>query len=328
MLLGALTGVIVALALTFGSIALLVSSLAEGVASLLKLRAATLLEGLKNILNAGGQSRSWLPWPHLTTSLPASGQAQGGGQAQGQGGPSNATLLENLLNHAAINPRGPGNNAQQSVSRGVRPSYIPPRQFAIALLDVIQTAPTGTPQSLQNAINALPDPQLKQYLLGVFNRASGDIRRMHDEIATWFDSAMDRVAGDYKRYTQFWSFVFGFAIAVALNIDALAIAQAVLTNPLLIDNVQLTATGDPAKSFQGMQLAGFPIGWPAWSFDQFWDHVGHALCARPGHSLTKLIGWTVTAIAALFGAPFWFDLLQRFVRLRGTGDPPPDPAAG
>jgi hypothetical protein len=35
-----------------------------------------------------------------------------------------------------------------------------------------------------------------------------------------------------------------------------------------------------------------------------------------------IIGWLITATAALFGAPFWFDLLQQFIRLRGTGPKP------
>jgi hypothetical protein len=34
-----------------------------------------------------------------------------------------------------------------------------------------------------------------------------------------------------------------------------------------------------------------------------------------------LMGWLIAAGAALFGAPFWFDVLQRFVQLRGTGRP-------
>jgi hypothetical protein len=52
---------------------------------------------------------------------------------------------------------------------------------------------------------------------------------------------------------------------------------------------------------------GYPIAWSesiAWAF---WPIV------------TKLAGCLVTAIASLFGAPFWFDTLQRLVQLRGTG---------
>jgi hypothetical protein len=35
-------------------------------------------------------------------------------------------------------------------------------------------------------------------------------------------------------------------------------------------------------------------------------------------------GWIITASTALFGAPFWFDLMQRVVRLRSTGARPDD----
>ena len=39
-----------------------------------------------------------------------------------------------------------------------------------------------------------------------------------------------------------------------------------------------------------------------------------------------LLGWLITAVAALFGAPFWFDALQSIVRLKGAG-PSPDEKA-
>jgi hypothetical protein len=33
-------------------------------------------------------------------------------------------------------------------------------------------------------------------------------------------------------------------------------------------------------------------------------------------------GWLVTALATLFGAPFWFDVLQSVTRLKGAGPSP------
>jgi hypothetical protein len=36
----------------------------------------------------------------------------------------------------------------------------------------------------------------------------------------------------------------------------------------------------------------------------------------------KLVGITLTALAISQGAPFWFDLLQKAVRLRLAGDAP------
>jgi hypothetical protein len=56
--------------------------------------------------------------------------------------------------------------------------------------------------------------------------------------------------------------------------------------------------------------------------------------ATPLRWITPL-GWLITAMAALMGAPFWFDLISRLVPLRGNGKPaagsapiaPPPPPA-
>jgi hypothetical protein len=53
-------------------------------------------------------------------------------------------------------------------------------------------------------------------------------------------------------------------------------------------------------------LKGLPVGWETF----------------PPTSLLAYFGWIATASSALFGAPFWFDLLQRIVNLRGTGPKP------
>ncbi|MEY4752650.1 MAG: hypothetical protein RJA44_325, partial [Pseudomonadota bacterium] len=53
----------------------------------------------------------------------------------------------------------------------------------------------------------------------------------------------------------------------------------------------------------------------------------------PDSWLLALAGWLITALAALLGAPFWFDLLSRLIPLRGSGNrpaasaPPPAPVA-
>jgi hypothetical protein len=38
--------------------------------------------------------------------------------------------------------------------------------------------------------------------------------------------------------------------------------------------------------------------------------------------LLEVLGWLITAIALTFGAPFWFDLLARFVNTRNAGKKP------
>lgn len=41
-----------------------------------------------------------------------------------------------------------------------------------------------------------------------------------------------------------------------------------------------------------------------------------------GSSVLKFLGWLITAFAVSQGAPFWFDLINRFVNLRGAGSKP------
>lgn len=78
-----------------------------------------------------------------------------------------------------------------------------------------------------------------------------------------------------------------------------------------------------------------PIGWrvadqcgPAGTERScdFDDRVSHAWdsfwAAWPGGWLLKVVGWGLTIGALSFGAPFWFDLLNRFGSLRGSGAKP------
>ena len=39
--------------------------------------------------------------------------------------------------------------------------------------------------------------------------------------------------------------------------------------------------------------------------------------------LLKAIGWLITALAVSLGGPFWFELLNRLVDMRGAGKKPP-----
>ena len=43
--------------------------------------------------------------------------------------------------------------------------------------------------------------------------------------------------------------------------------------------------------------------------------------------LISLFVWLITAIATLFGAPFWFDALQQITRLKGSGPSPAEKTA-
>ncbi len=69
-------------------------------------------------------------------------------------------------------------------------------------------------------------------LHGIIDRAKGDENAIRKELSAWFDNAMDRVSGAYKRSAQLWSFIFALVIAVALNISAIDVANRCGSSPL------------------------------------------------------------------------------------------------
>lgn len=191
----------------------------------------------------------------------------------------------------------------------MRPSYIEPAHFAIALLDSLRSNPAIP---LQAAIEALPDEQVRRVLLALYRQSSGDLQRFQEGIAGWFNSAMERLSGVYKRRQLLISFLLALLLTILLNIDSVHLFQTLWQNPALAAQIKAAPSALDAEALR--QLWAMPIGWS--SFPPRLD-TAFAL---------QVAGWLITAGTTLFGAPFWFDLLQRAVQLRGTGaKPQPQP---
>jgi hypothetical protein len=178
------------------------------------------------------------------------------------------------------------------------------------------------------------------------------------QVEGWFNEKMDRVSGWYKRKTQFFLFVIGLVLAVALNADTLMLGRTLWNNPNLRDSVtataqeivrsgqslcktaapsegksfdeQLTCLSDEVGQVKGL---GLPLGWPTpRGLDvRHPSTLFRGLSGDPrtwgttrygGQLGEKLLGLLLTALAVSLGAPFWFDLLGRAVNLRSSGKPP------
>lgn len=153
--------------------------------------------------------------------------------------------------------------------------------------------------------------------------AAGDVERLRAAIEEWFDTGMDRVSGWYKRWTQCWQFGFGLVLAVALNVNVVSIANDLwinipLRNAIVGDAVSFAkeppTAGDATpltrldQAEVRLRKSQIDVGWSRWPTREDW---------------TRIPGWLLTALGASFGAPFWFDLLNKFVQLR-AGGPKPD----
>ncbi|HEX8693619.1 MAG TPA: hypothetical protein VF746_14445 [Longimicrobium sp.] len=228
--------IVIGLMFVYLLLSLLATALNEYVAALLNLRGKELARGLGRLLDDIDDDDA--------VKKALDGIGAGAGAAA-------ATLTEQFYNHRLIRPLA---TRRGWLFRGKNtprlPSYIPARTFAMALLDVLgydkpaadDPAPSaGTQQDavvkimkiLKNespvdvaelkgllaAIN-VPDP-LKAQLLAALTGAQNRLQHLHDSVEVWFNNAMDRVSGAYKRTVQGWLFALGLLIASCSNADTI-----------------------------------------------------------------------------------------------------------
>jgi hypothetical protein len=264
--------VAIGLTFCFGTVALIVTTLQEALASAFRLRANTLLAGVKSMLND----------PNFTE------------------------LAQAVYAHPLVNPHGDGAASDERDLRS-KPSYIEPAHFAIALIDSIHLQGPATMEALGAAIEQIPDPQVKRAMLGLYKRAS-DLQHFQQLVAGWFNNAMERVSGAYKRRQLLISFLLSLLVAIFFNVDSIHLFRTLWQHPALAAGIN----GAPGMLDEATVKAflALPIGWTT-----FPPVLNAAF-------LLQVAGWLVTAATTLFGAPFWFDILQRAVQMRGTGSKP------
>ena len=271
--------VAVGLIFTFLALSLVVSAFVEAIASIMKWRSTTLLQGMKDLLND----------------------------------PQFNGLAREIYNHALVDPRD-GGSAQTEHDLKYPPAYIQPKQFADALIDLTQLT-KDSPDRIKSTIDAnVRDKQINNLLKGIVDRTTGDIGKIRDELATWFDNGMDRISGTYKRRTQAWSFFAALIIAGLFNVSSINVGMALWQRPMIAHTIAPVRPDDTkgVKAFEELINLDIPIGWTLGQFKKLGSPTG----------VEMLLGWLITAVATLFGAPFWFDALQQIVRIKGAGPSP------
>jgi hypothetical protein len=203
---------------------------------------------------------------------------------------------------------------------------------------------------------------LNSLLVGIDNvseTAETFLSTFQSNLEKWFNDTMARLSGSYKRRTQVSAFFIGLLIALLLNVDTVRISTQLWREPILrqavLSNIdqyiaQTGPEGTPdlaqVAQFQLDELV-FPIGWKFERVDAsalggcaFAPRDGSAFaipwwggCVRPleaGASadgwlwlLVKLLGVTMSGLAATQGSSFWFDMLMKIVNVRSTGARPP-----
>ena len=201
---------------------------------------------------------------------------------------------------------------------------------------------------IRNTVSQLPQQELKTALLTLIDEANGDLDRARANIEDWYETAMDRVSGWYKRKTAYTMLAIGIGMAAAINADTITLATALARNSALRSAVvtaaeQQLATPRAADATAGqqqtpadaaardtaaaqavarahgnVQALGLPIGWTvaATSIDDPRRVPGTFI-----DWMLKILGVLLTGFAVSQGAPFWFDLLNKVMVVRSTVKP-------
>ena len=308
--------VVIGLTFVYFVLSLICSAATESIASWRGWRAAKLEEGIKNLLSG-------------KTAITPEGEA----------------LAKKVYDHPLIQALiKPATKKQAAAGKEPWPSYIPSRTFVTALLDVAaahvvetklghESSPPaeadGSPPhsvvdtDVEAAIAALPSPELQRALLTLYGEAKGEAEQFRRSAEQWFDDSMQRVSGWYRRHVQLVLWILGIVVVVLLNVDTLQVANTLWKDPVTRSAV-VTQADAAAKQGQGVDVANavskleLPLGWKLFK-------AGSGPQEFPndaGGILAKIVGLLLTVAALSLGAPFWYDLLSKFVRVSGSGPRP------
>jgi hypothetical protein len=202
------------------------------------------------------------------------------------------------------------------------PSYLPARVFAAALLDLDRK---GTTQSVEAAIKSVPSAQTRQALTTLWSTSDHQNELFQKAVEGWYDDAMERVSGWYRRRVHSWLWVIAIVLTLSLNVDTIRVADHLWKDKTVRDAVIARTQHPPASakasvtnvaaSVTNLQQLKLPIGW--WVETKPRGSWGWSR-----EVLLKLLGLLITASALTLGAPFWFDTLGKIANLRTAGNRP------
>jgi hypothetical protein len=187
--------------------------------------------------------------------------------------------------------------------------------------------------NIQAALEHLAPGHTREALLVLLDKSRRDATTTLDQVAAfqknvedWFNDAMDRVSGWYKRWTQLTLLAIAAVLVVLANADTLNLINRLESDSALRASL-VTAAQDVVKNntnsinadsasvktaIAKAETLGLPIGW---------SRAPWAATATPTQMIMKLLGLLMTVLAASLGAPFWFDTLSKVANLRGSGPP-------
>lgn len=120
---------------------------------------------------------------------------------------------------------------------------------------------------LRNTIQGLPDNvlprELKQSLVTLMDEADNNFDKARENIERWYDDAMDRVSGAFRRRAHYILLTLGFVLALAMNVDSFNIFKVLYTNDDVRKSVVTVAENFAKEPLPGVTPTPSPTATPA-----------------------------------------------------------------
>lgn len=332
--------VAISLILVFLVLSLVVTAINELISIQLNKRPKMLLQTIVRLIDN----------PELLTRFYANGHIANGGEASKAGVKVPQTAEKNLKSATYPDVK----SAERDYLAG-HASYISARNFARALSMSLEAMDkSGANDALgkvKGAIAALPESRIRDVVEKAVDASGTSMAAFETNLAAWFDSTQERVTGAYARYQKYLALVVASVIVLVFNADTVRLARELQINQAMREQLVKVAEGVVEKGLESCDSAGdredclvkqirsqfaglspVPFGWADDPFYESLQRIGAAEAAEPlpgaapgsliYGGVSKLLGLIVTILAASIGAPFWFDMLSKFVNIRGAGIKP------
>lgn len=276
-------------------LSLVCSGLSEVFAQLLNLRAKTLKQGIRQLLNDDDIRKAFYKHP-LIKSL------------------SRDTSSEEKSDLTYI----PSSNFALALIGNLT---------AAAQTEDTEESPPADPfddalQKLQKGVKNLKNEDLQKSLSAFLDTAGQEIEKVQKNVEAWFNSVMSQASEWYRKRAQWILLAVALVVTSAFNADTIDMATTLWHNPTLRESVAEAASayvaqttnnaGQPPQSIEAVQqqiselkaleTLKLPLGWST-----------ETTPSSFGAWVLKIVGLLFTAFAASQGAPFWFDLLRKLV---------------
>lgn len=238
---------------------------------------------------------------------------------------------------------------------GISASYIPKEVFVSAFLDEIyygtddskDESSTKEPYDFNSILKEIKKPEvglpksLQRVIKQIHAESHQNLETFRMRLERWFERAMDRNAGTFKKNANRFTFYASIGVTLFLNVDTIKLAGYLYNNEIAAAKIADIASAnyqeirkksesdatnnDVEKNSENiktyvnlMNSLDIPIGWNNANWEVFREKPRVVISSV----LTTTTGWIITIFAVSLGAPFWFDTLNKLVNLRAAGKIP------